>query len=130
MSQHRRIWSNPYLMLALGALANTAAELFSRRGAQETRPMILGFTVLTSLWSWCGIVSYICGFLFWMNVLRTVPLGIAFTLIAGGAQVMVALGAHFVLGEALHPQCWLGVAMVVGGIVLIAHTVAVAEEQL
>jgi drug/metabolite transporter (DMT)-like permease len=124
---------NPYLQLTLGVLANTAAELFERQGARATQPAtqaIFGITALASIWTWCGIGSYILGFLSWIYVLRFVPLGIAFTLINGGVQVLVPLGAHLILHEPMNPQRWCAVAMVAVGIVLIAQAVARAEEKL
>jgi len=53
----------------------------------------------------------------WVWVLQRIELGRAYPLMAL-AFVLVPLGSHFVLGERFQPQYYVGVAMIVTGIVV------------
>ena len=50
----RRWFLNPYVQIGIGALLVTASELLLKRGATTG--------MLTSLWTWGGIVMYVLSF--------------------------------------------------------------------
>lgn len=56
----------------------------------------------------------------WVLVLRQAPLNRVYPLMAL-AFVLVPLGSRFFLGEALAPQYWAGVGLLVAGLVLIGR---------
>ena len=57
----------------------------------------------------------------WVLVLRQAPLNRVYPFMAL-AFVLVPLGSRLFLGEALAPQYWIGVALLVAGLVLIGRT--------
>jgi drug/metabolite transporter (DMT)-like permease len=67
-----------------------------------------------------ALVIYGVATIAWVWVLRQAPLNQVYPLMAL-AFVIVPLGSRFVLGEALAPQYWVGVALLVAGLVLITR---------
>jgi multidrug transporter EmrE-like cation transporter len=127
----RSIFLNAYLQIALGALLVTASELLLKSGASSRAAEIgvFGVAALGSARTWLGILTYCLSFASWVHVLRTIPLGIAFGLI-NVAHVLVPLGCWIFLGEAISPARWLGISLVIVGLVLVAKPVAAAESKL
>jgi multidrug transporter EmrE-like cation transporter len=125
---------NPYFLILIGALLNTAGELFLKRGASTEAHLggvagAMGFTPLLSGWTWVGIVSYVLSFLTWLSVLRTIPLSIAFPLI-NVVHVFVPIGASIFLHEQVSLKRWLGISLIILGVLAIMKPVAKAEEKL
>ena len=58
--------------------------------------------------------------LFWVWILRSVPLSKGYTVLAL-VYVIVPLGAAMVFGETLAPRFWLGAILICAGIVLTVH---------
>jgi len=124
---------NPYAILTLGAVLAAVAEVLLKKGAATTttgQQAILGIGALTAWWTWLGIVAYIMNFACWLYVLKRLPVGIAFAIITGAAQVLVPLGAWIALGEKVAPTRWVGIVLVLAGIAFIAQTAARVEESL
>ena len=67
-----------------------------------------------------AIVCYIGSFLSWMLILRRSNLSLAFPL-SSLVFVVVLLGSWLGLGETISPMHWLGVCVIIGGIVLLAE---------
>jgi multidrug transporter EmrE-like cation transporter len=122
---------NAYLQIGLGALLVTASELMMKTGAsaQAGQMGIVGMAALRSGWTWVGILCYCASFVSWVHVLRTVPLGIAYGLI-NIVHVLIPLGCRVFLNEAISPQRWLGIVLVLGGLLMIVKPLAVAEKKL
>ena len=125
---------NPYFLIFVGALLNTAGELFLKRGASTEAHLggvagVMGLTPLLSGWTWVGIVSYVLSFLTWLSVLRTVPLSIAFPLI-NVVHVLVPLGAAIFLHEHVSFARWMGITLIILGVLAIMKPVTHAEEKL
>ncbi len=89
----------------------------------------LGFSTLASGWTWLGIAVYIFNFLCWLHVLRHLQLHLAFILMSS-VHALVPLGSWFFLGESISLRRWLGIALVLAGIVLVAKPAMQAEEKL
>jgi undecaprenyl phosphate-alpha-L-ara4N flippase subunit ArnE len=123
-----------YALIFISALVNVAAEVLLKRGsgsvAAKASVGLLGFAALGSIWTWLGVGSKIIQLLIWLWVLRTIPVGIAFALMTAPAYVLVPLGAYFVLHEPMSMARWLGIALVLGGSMLIVRPLAAAEEKL
>lgn len=125
---------NPYFLILVGALLNTAGELFLKRGASTEAHVggvagAMGLTPLLSGWTWVGIVSYVLSFLTWLRVLRTIPLSIAFPLI-NVVHVFVPVGASIFLHEHVSLTRWAGITLIILGVLAIMKPVAKAEEKL
>jgi multidrug transporter EmrE-like cation transporter len=125
---------NPYVQLAVGAILVTASELLLKKGAITAPPAgglmrDLGIAAMASAWTWLGILTYVASFVSWIYVLRFVPLGIAFAII-NVVHVLIPLGCWVFLGEPVSPKRWLGIALVLCGLVLLLQQVVTAEEKL
>ena len=87
------------------------------------------FAALASGWTWAGIVLYILSFLSWLHVLRYVSLTIAFSLI-NAVHVLVPVGAWLFLHEHIPVSRWLGILLIVSGVIFVAGPIAKVEEEL
>ena len=126
---------NPYVQIGIGAVLVTLSEVLLKKGADAAPHIarlpawISGVAALASGWTWAGIVLYLLSFASWLHVLRFVPLTIAFSLI-NAVHMLVPLGAFFILHEKISGQRWMGIVLILGGIILVAGPVAKAEEKL
>ena len=123
-----------YAHIGFAALCVTAAELLLKRGAMATAndPGLLGFlgvSVLVSGWTWLAMVPYTASFVIYLQVLRRMPLHLAFALMSI-VQVLVPLGAWLFLGEHIGSRRWCGIFVVLTGVLVIAGPAMKSEEQL
>lgn len=129
-----KLFFNPWFQLGLEAILVTASEVLLKIGASETLSggtaiEWLGISGLTSPWTWGGIVTIVLSFLCWIYVLRHVPLSVAFPL-SNVVHVSIPLSSWIFLGEAISTRRWLGIAVVICGLMLVARPVAQIEERL
>ena len=129
-----RLFLNPYVQVFLGALLDTTGELLLRKGSLAAPKVggaaaVFGITSLMSWWTWIGIVSYCLSLVSWLYVLRSVPLSIAFPLI-NIVPALVPLGAWAFLGEYVSPKRWLGIGLIMCGVLAIIRPLVKAEEKL
>ena len=125
---------NPYLQIFGVVLLSAAAQVLLKLGAAQSVgshswASWLGFSELGSGWTWLGIGAFVASFGGWLYALRFLPLGIAFAL-TNGVHFFVPLGAWWWLHERLGPLRLSGIGAILGGILLLAHSVAQAEEKL
>jgi multidrug transporter EmrE-like cation transporter len=106
------------LKLGATATASTPAPLSS-----------LGVSALASGWTWVAIVCFIVSFVTWLQVLRRMPLHIAFSLTTI-EYVLVPTCAWLFLGETVSFSRWCGILLIVAGVVVIAKPATKAEERL
>jgi undecaprenyl phosphate-alpha-L-ara4N flippase subunit ArnF len=125
-----------FAMLAIlaSALTATAAEICLKVGATETASHSvilpwLGLSGLESKWVWFGILLTIASFVAWIRAIRVIPLSLAFTL-SNVAHVFMPLGCWLLLGEAISPRRWLGISLVIVGLLVIARPFARLNEKL
>jgi drug/metabolite transporter (DMT)-like permease len=127
-------FANPWLQLALSVVCVLASELLLKRGASDTANPAAnwswtGISGLASPLVWWGILFVILSFLSWLYVLRFIPLTIAFPL-SRVVDVLVPLSCWIILGETISVRRWLGIALVVIGLAVVAKPVARLEERL
>jgi drug/metabolite transporter (DMT)-like permease len=127
-------FANPWLQLALSVVCVLASELLLKRGASDTANPAAnwswtGISGLASPLVWWGILFVILSFLSWLYVLRFIPLTIAFPL-SRVVDVLVPLSCWIILGEMISVRRWLGIALVVIGLAVVAKPVARLEERL
>ena len=118
--------------LFLSVLLSAAAEIFLKLGADQTAGRTfawqwLGLSGLSSPWVWLGILCMILGFASWTQVLRTIPLNVAFAL-ANTQHVIVPLGCWWFLGESISGRRWVGILLLTLGLFLAAKPLAEHEE--
>jgi len=125
---------NPFVQIGLNALVVTASELFLKLGARQTANLNqslawTGITGLASVWTWLGILCVILSLVSWLNILRQIPLSIAFPL-SNVVHVLVPLTSWLFIGELISPRRWLGITLVLVGLVIVAKPFARIEEKL
>ncbi|MEY2571856.1 MAG: hypothetical protein QOJ87_69 [Verrucomicrobiota bacterium] len=127
-------WRNPWLHLAVSIACVTIYELLLKRGAAETANpdsswSWTGLSGLGSVYVWIAIVFVILSLITWLQVLRYLPLSIAFP-ISQAVHIFVPLGSWLILGENIVTLRWIGIALVSLGLAVVAKPVARLEEEL
>jgi drug/metabolite transporter (DMT)-like permease len=133
MNRTPRLFLNPWLMLVLDILFVTASETLLKVGASRTERVPgwewTGLLSLASIWIWCAIVLVILSFICWINVLKYVPLSVAFPL-SNVVHVLVPLSCWIFLAERISVRRWCGIAIVILGLAVVGKPVAKIEEKL
>jgi multidrug transporter EmrE-like cation transporter len=75
----------------------------------------------TNPWVFAGFAFYFLSSLFWMIVLSRVELSVAYPMLSLGYAV-VLLASFFLFQEAVSPVRWLGVLVIMLGVVLISRS--------
>ena len=118
-----------YGILALSCLAAAAAQLLLKRGAVEgAEASLLGFSSLQSGWVWLGIVALVASLVWWLSALREIPLSVASNL-SGVVHVLVPLGCWLLLGETISAKRWIGISLVVVGVLVSAKPASAVEQN-
>jgi drug/metabolite transporter (DMT)-like permease len=125
---------NPWFQLGLSVVCVLVYELLQKRGASATAHLSqswswTGITALASPLVWLAMVFMVISLLSWLYVLRYIPLSIAFPL-SRVVDVLIPLSCWLILGEHISPRRWLGIALVVIGLAIVAKPVARLEEKL
>jgi drug/metabolite transporter (DMT)-like permease len=118
-----------FLLLATGVLLNAGAQLLLKGGTNR-----LGVITLTAdNWSstvWkmasegffiAGIACYVVSVFVWIIGLSRVPVSIAYPMLSLG-YIVNAIAAHYLFGEAVTAQRWLGIGFIVVGVYLVARS--------
>jgi undecaprenyl phosphate-alpha-L-ara4N flippase subunit ArnF len=133
MNRLARPFLNPWLLLALDVVLVTGSETLLKVGASRTERVAgwewTGLLSLSSIWIWCAIGLVILSFLCWMNVLKHVPLSLAFPL-SNVVHVLVPLSCWIFLGEYISSRRWCGIGIVILGLAVVGKPVAKIEEKL
>jgi multidrug transporter EmrE-like cation transporter len=124
---------NPYLQIFLTVLLTAAAQVLLKVGADHSSGndsawSWLGVTELGNGMTWLGILAFVASFGGWLYALRFLPLGLAFAL-TNGVHIFVPLGAWLFLGEHIDLRRGSGICIIIVGILLLAQSVAKAEEK-
>lgn len=102
----------------------SAGQIATKVGGDQLGEMAFGLqwlgAVATSPGVWLAIACYICAFFVWMLILRRSSLSLAFPL-SSLVFVVVLLGSWLGLGEHISWLHWIGVAVIIGGIALLAE---------
>ena len=127
-------FANPWFQLWLSVACVLASELLLKRGATATANVSqtwswTGITGLLSPLTWLGIFFVVISFLSWLYVLKYIPLSVAFPL-SRVVDALVPLSCWLILGEHISPRRWVGIALVVIGLAIVAKPVARLEEKL
>ena len=121
---------NPYLHLALTVVLITISEIFLKLGADETAHAHdwLGTASLATHHVWIGAALLAGSSITWIVALRTLPLYFAFTL-CSVIHVTIPLCSWLILGDKITALRWLGIALVLAGIWVIARPASQIEER-
>jgi undecaprenyl phosphate-alpha-L-ara4N flippase subunit ArnF len=83
---------------------------------------------LVSGWVWVGILCFIISFVFWLKVLKVLPLNIAFNLV-NIEHIFVPLASYLFLGETISSMRAVGIGIVLLGVWVIAEAYCRIEER-
>lgn len=128
-------FANPWFHLALSVLFVAVYQLLLKLGATETAHLAsarwawTGLSGLASVYVWLGLPLILLSLLTWLQVLRFIPLSIAFP-ISQVPHILVPLCSWLILGESINNLRWCGIALVSLGLALVAKPVARLEERL
>ncbi|PWW02977.1 4-amino-4-deoxy-L-arabinose-phosphoundecaprenol flippase subunit ArnE [Mangrovibacter plantisponsor] len=70
------------------------------------------------LWLFVALVAMGLGLLVWLVVLQSVPVGLAYPMMSLNF-IWVSLAAHWIWGERLTRRHWLGILLIILGIILL-----------
>ena len=117
-----------FAFLFTGILLNAGAQLLLKAGTNA-----LGVITLTRdnwfsmLWRMAhtgpfiaGVACYGVSLLVWIMGLSRVPVSIAYPLLSL-AYIINAIAAYFLFGEAMTVMRWLGLGLIIAGVLLIAR---------
>ncbi len=76
-------------------------------------------TVLLSGWAWAMVVGYGCCALLYLALLKQFPLSVLAPTIAAVGIVSILFASKFFLGESIKSMQWIGVILLIGGVVLV-----------
>lgn len=114
-----------WLILLLVVVLGTAGQLSlkyafqSSTSAKETSNSVRNLLFSPYFWIW--FISYIIITVLWLIVLRTIPLSQAFPAL-GLTFALVPLASHRFLHENVVFSQWLGIAVIVAGVILVVQT--------
>ena len=122
------------LAIIFSALTATASQICLKAGASATAAHSvilpwLGLSGLGSLWVWFGILLTMLSFLAWIRAIQVIPLSLAFTC-SNVVHVFMPLGCWLILGEAISAKRWLGMTLVIVGLLVIARPFAQLNNDL
>ena len=121
---------HPAITLLLSASFVAASEILLKLGASASvdAPGVLGWTGLDSPWVWGGIVAVVLSFVTWLSAIRTLPLSLAF-LASNVIHILVPVSSWLILGETISSKRWVGITLVLVGLIILAKPVAQTEES-
>jgi drug/metabolite transporter (DMT)-like permease len=121
-----------YIKLLLGAVMLAGGEVLLKVGSGTSTgdaDSMLNFAALMHAGTWFGIILYVANFAVWLDVLRTMPVGIAFA-VQSVIQLLVPIAASAILKEQISMGRAFGILLVFAGVLLAAASSAKAEGRL
>ncbi len=113
-----------WLALLLSVAANVGSNIAFKRFMDSATLEFSWHAVWSALLTpsfWIGGICAVTVLLTYLFAIRVVPLGVAYPLVTSLSTICVALAGVTLFGETLKPVAMLGIALVIGGVVLIAR---------
>jgi small multidrug resistance pump len=97
-----------YILLALAIISEVTGSTFlvKSEGFTQLVPSLLVF------------IFYVISFYLLSQVLKTIPLGIAYAIWSGVGIVLTALIGFFIFRQSLDVPAVIGIAMIIGGVIV------------
>ncbi|RON80012.1 4-amino-4-deoxy-L-arabinose-phospho-UDP flippase [Pseudomonas chlororaphis] len=109
------------LLLLAACLLTCLGQIAQKFAVESWRGQPSGaLDKLRSPWLWLALASLGLGLLVWLLVLQRVEVGIAYPMLSLNF-VLITLIARFVFHEAIDRRHWLGVALVLAGVLLLSR---------
>jgi undecaprenyl phosphate-alpha-L-ara4N flippase subunit ArnE len=105
-----------YLPILLASLLSCGGQLCQKQAAQSARARPVLF------WLALGVFMLGCGLLVWLLVLQDVPVSVAYPMLSLNF-IFITLAARFIWHERVSPRHWLGVALIIAGIIILGGSV-------
>jgi drug/metabolite transporter (DMT)-like permease len=117
------------VFLLTGVLLNAGAQLLLKAGTNRLGVLSLTaddwMATLTRIASEghfvAGIACYVISVFVWILGLSRVPVSIAYPMLSLG-YVVNAIAAHYLFGEAVSVQRWLGIGFIIVGVYIVARS--------
>lgn len=118
-----------FLMLMAGVLLNAGAQLLLKAGTNALGVITLSRdTWFATVWAMAtqvhfilGAACYVVSIFVWILGLSRVPVSVAYPLLSVG-YIINAVAAHYLFGEAVSLQRWLGIGFIVIGVWFVARS--------
>ena len=114
----------PWVILMLVVMFGTAGQLSLKYAFHISTPDKRVSTsipnILSSRYFWIWFICYVIVTILWLFVLRTLPLNQAFPAL-GLTFVLVPLMSHYFLDEKVVFSQWLGIVIIVTGVILVVQ---------
>ncbi|WPO48751.1 4-amino-4-deoxy-L-arabinose-phosphoundecaprenol flippase subunit ArnE [Pseudomonas sp. S1Bt23] len=109
------------LLLLAACLLTCLGQIAQKFAVESWRGQPSGaLDKLRSPWLWLALASLGLGLLVWLLVLQRVKVGIAYPMLSLNF-VLITLIARFVFHETIDRRHWLGVALVLAGVLLLSR---------
>ncbi len=117
-----------FLIVLVGVLLNAGAQLLLKAGASASGPIaslagLRGAAADLALHPAIlgGLVCYAVSVVVWIVALSRVDVSVAYPMLSIGYVVNAAL-AYWLFGEAVSAERWLGIAVILVGVALVARS--------
>ncbi len=118
-----------FALILTGVLLNAGAQLLLKAGVTPLGELSVGLhnllpTTIKVLTQWpilAGMVCYVVSLGVWIVGLSRVEVSIAYPMLSMG-YVVNALMAWWLFGEALGPMRWVGLLLILAGVLVIARS--------
>ena len=108
-------WLILMLVVVLGTLGQLSLKYAFQGDASKSQR-----NILSSPYFWIWFFSYVVVTILWLFVLRTIPLSQAFPAL-GLTFALVPLASYYFLKENVVKSQWLGIVIIVAGVVLVVQ---------
>jgi undecaprenyl phosphate-alpha-L-ara4N flippase subunit ArnF len=112
-----------YIELIASILLGAAGQILMKWGIESLREGGTAISGMNLIRAWpvaAGLASYGLSSVFWLLALRKFPLSTAYPMVSLG-YVLVMIMSLWLFQETISMQKWLGAAVILGGVVLIAR---------
>lgn len=117
-----------FLIVLVGVLLNAGAQLLLKAGASASGPIVsvaglraaaAGLALHPAILG--GLVCYAVSVVVWIVALSRVDVSVAYPMLSIG-YIVNALLAYWLFGEAVSAERWLGIAVILVGVALVARS--------
>lgn len=110
-----------FVLLLCACLLTCLGQVAQKLTIEQWGGHFPGFAqALTSVWLWLALLCLGSGLLLWLLVLQRMDVGIAYPMLALNF-VLITLIGRYGFKEAVDRRHWLGVAMILLGVVLLGR---------
>ena len=113
-------WLILMLVVVLGTIGQLSLKYAFQSSSSTQGASASPRSLLLSRYFWIWFISYVVVTILWLIVLRTIPLSQAFPAL-GLTFALVPLASYHFLSEKVVLSQWLGIAIIVAGVVLVVQ---------